>query len=110
METIKRGSIGDAVKTLQEKLNLIPDGIFGELTEEAVKEFQRKYKLTADGICGAKTWLILLQINDSSLKKSRRRINLIVVHCTATKEGQDMSVEQIRKIHKQQGWSYIGYH
>ncbi len=41
MATLKQGSRGAEVKALQQRLNLIPDGIFGPLTEEAVKEFQR---------------------------------------------------------------------
>ena len=56
MQTIKRGSSGADVKTLQTKLNLYPDGIFGSLTEEAVKQFQREKGLTADGIVGDNTW------------------------------------------------------
>lgn len=39
MTTLKKGSKGEEVKTLQSKLNLIADGIFGPITEEAVKAF-----------------------------------------------------------------------
>lgn len=40
-----------------------------------------------------------------------RKIERIIIHCTATREGQDWSVEQIRKMHIQQnGWADIGYH
>lgn len=41
MNTLKLGSKGADVKVLQKRLNLIPDGIFGNITLEAVKEFQR---------------------------------------------------------------------
>lgn len=44
------------------------------------------------------------------LKKTRRRIDWLVVHCTATREGQDISVNQIRQWHLRRGWSDIGYH
>ena len=44
------------------------------------------------------------------LKKSRRRINEIIVHCTATPEGRDYTVADIRQMHKAQGWLDIGYH
>ena len=45
------------------------------------------------------------------LKKSRRRIDWIVVHCTATPDGLDKTVEQIRKEHiNQRGFKDIGYH
>ena len=59
MVTIKLGSRGADVVTLQKKLNLIPDGNFGPLTDKAVKEFQKKNGLTADGIVGPKTWEVL---------------------------------------------------
>ena len=40
-----------------------------------------------------------------------RTINKIVVHCSATREGQDISTETIRGWHvNQNGWSDIGYH
>lgn len=44
------------------------------------------------------------------LKKTKRRIDWLVVHCTATREGQDISMETIRKWHLDKGWSDIGYH
>lgn len=39
-----------------------------------------------------------------------RKINYIVVHCTATKEGQDFKAKDIDRWHKERGWSKIGYH
>ena len=40
-----------------------------------------------------------------------RNITKIIVHCTATPEGRDVSVETIRGWHvKERGWSDIGYH
>ena len=40
-----------------------------------------------------------------------RQINKIIVHCSATREGQDISVDTIRKWHVEgRGWSDIGYH
>ena len=41
---------------------------------------------------------------------TKRAINEIIVHCTATPEGRDVSVETIRGWHKQNGWKDIGYH
>lgn len=36
---------------------------------------------------------------------------MIIVHCSATKRGQDIGVKEIRKLHvKMNGWSDIGYH
>ena len=37
-------------------------------------------------------------------------IKRIVVHCTATREGQSVSAATIRQWHLKQGWSDIGYH
>ena len=39
-----------------------------------------------------------------------RKINLIVVHCTATPEGRDVTVADIDKMHRAKGWKSIGYH
>lgn len=107
MELYKKGSKGEIVKQIQKALNLYPDGIFGANTEEAVKSFQRSKGLTADGIVGAKTLALLIPIR---LKKSKRIITEIIVHCSATPEGKDFTVDDIRRWHKAQGWSDIGYH
>lgn len=40
-----------------------------------------------------------------------RRINKIIIHCTATKAGVPFTVETIRRCHvRERGWSDIGYH
>ncbi len=39
-----------------------------------------------------------------------RAIDEIIVHCTATPEGREVSVETIRGWHKARGWNDIGYH
>lgn len=39
-----------------------------------------------------------------------RKISKIIVHCTATPEGQDVSVESIDRYHRSLGWAGIGYH
>ena len=109
MRTLRKGMRGDDVRQLQRALKLYEDGIFGKLTEEAVKQFQAKYGLVADGIVGPHTWAIIS--GDPVYKKSKRSINEIIVHCTASYEGNDMTVEQIRRMHiKERGWSDIGYH
>lgn len=104
MNTLKLGSRGEEVRALQLKLRLYADGIFGKLTDEAVREFQRANGLTADGIVGPQTWAKL------GVSAGTRYIKEIIVHCTATPEGRDFSVEQIRQCHLARGFSDVGYH
>lgn len=101
---LKLGSIGNEVKALQEKLNLKADGIFGPITEEAVKDFQMSNGLEVDGIVGANT------ISKLNLLVNKRNIKELIVHCSATPEGKDFTVSQIREWHLQRGFSDIGYH
>ena len=101
---LKLGSKGNEVKVLQEKLNLKADGIFGPLTEEAVKDFQRSNGLEVDGIVGADT------LSKLNLLVNKRTIKELIVHCSATPEGKDYSVDTIRQWHLQRGFSDIGYH
>lgn len=39
-----------------------------------------------------------------------RCIDKIIIHCSATREGQDISASTIDRWHKDRGWSGIGYH
>ena len=39
-----------------------------------------------------------------------RKINDIILHCSATKEGRDFTVADIDRWHKSRGWRCIGYH
>ena len=56
MPTLKRGSNGEAVATLQRILKLVPDGQFGKVTEDAVRAFQEGRGLKDDGVVGPATW------------------------------------------------------
>lgn len=106
MTTLKKGSRGEEVKALQKKLNLVADGIFGVLTEEAVKEFQRAHGLAADGIVGAKTWAALGVVSPAAT----RYVDKIIIHYTATPQGEEFSNAQIKASHLARGFSDIGYH
>jgi len=130
--TYKLGSTGAVVKQIQRVLKVYPDGKFGKLTQEALMVYQREHSLTPDGIAGPRTLAamgieaVTPQTGASSaalsqvtacyggktltLRKSKRRIDEIIIHCTATPEGQPRTVEQIRQQHKAQGWADIGYH
>ena len=70
---LRRGSSGDAVRTIQTQLNAISnnypaipkqaaDGVFGQGTEAAVKMFQEIFNLTPDGVVGLGTWYKISEI------------------------------------------------
>ena len=131
--TYREGTTNRTItKLIQKKIGAYPDGIWGKNTTECLKAWQKAHSLTPDGIAGPATLakMGISAVTPSSgtpsstvsqitacyggktvtLKKSKRRIDYIAIHCTATPEGQDLTVEQIRKQHKKQGWSDIGYH
>ena len=74
---LRLGSFGNAVRSVQFRLNRIadnypaipriryPNGFFDEETEAAVKEFQKIFSLTQDGIVGKATWYRILRIYSS---------------------------------------------
>ena len=102
MRTLSKGLSGEDVKTLQRALGCVVDGAFGKLTEGAVIGFQALHGLVADGIVGKATW--------RALGVTQRTIDEIIIHCTATKRGQNVTVSQIDQWHKQRGFRCIGYH
>lgn len=53
---LRRGSLGNDVRILQERLKIKVDGVFGPVTKKAVEAFQTKNNLVADGIVGSYTW------------------------------------------------------
>lgn len=127
MELLKKGSKGDSVKLLQELLNkhgfnLTVDGDFGNKTETAVKQLQTRLNLTVDGIVGSKTFDALqakygykFEVSDDidkllKTRQTKRKINLIVLHCYATKEGQNFTVDDVNRWHIARGFKKIGYH
>lgn len=126
MKTIRNGSRGVEVKTLQETLNkhgfsLSVDGIFGTKTEIAVINFQKANGLSVDGIVGPKTWSKLGFETADEVSPAGREINKIIVHCSATPDGEDFSIASINESHKARSFSYyidpdtgekmyIGYH
>ena len=93
------------------------DGHFGNETAEAHRQFQRARNLPVTGKADAATVAALMPSRVSPAAvvvggqpKATRRIEEIIVHCTATPEGRDVSVEAIRQWHLANGWKDIGYH
>ena len=40
-----------------------------------------------------------------------RKVNKIIIHCTATPEGRDVTIDEVRRWHvKERGWRDVGYH
>ncbi len=39
-----------------------------------------------------------------------RKINKIIIHCSATREGLEFNAKDIDRWHRQRGWRGIGYH
>lgn len=39
-----------------------------------------------------------------------RKVNLLVIHCSATREGQVITAADIDRMHRQRGFAKIGYH
>ncbi|WP_206734937.1 MULTISPECIES: peptidoglycan-binding protein [unclassified Bosea (in: a-proteobacteria)] len=102
---------------------LVPDGIAGPQTETALqralaapKSARPEPDKTAmqgevpcvripGGVVGAPPNVTSLKLLDTA-----RPIDTIFIHCTATPEGKDYTVDDIRSWHKQRGFSDIGYH
>lgn len=78
---LKKGSTGDAVKTLQKNLNTIMnaglevDGSFGNLTYNAVVAFQKKYGLTVDGVVGSKTQAKISELLKPATTTSKAKVD-----------------------------------
>ena len=117
---------------IQKAVGCYPDCNYGPLTTEAVKRYQKDAGLKADGICGPAT-LAMLGLKEIavkatppaapetlmhrsvagktvSLKKSKRKIDEIIIHCTATPEGREYHAQDVKRWHREQGWADIGYH
>lgn len=94
------------------------DGYYGTETEAALKEFQSEKGLpqtgridfaTEDALFGKAKPTSAANVVAKQPKASRA-ISEIVIHCAATPEGRDVSVDTIRQWHKDKGWKDIGYH
>ena len=71
---LRLGSVGNAVRLLQIRLNRIsrnypgipkissPDGYFDAETRDAVRVFQEQFSLTPDGVVGSATWYAIARI------------------------------------------------
>lgn len=79
---LRRGSVGENVRTIERQLNRIGrnypaipaitqlDGVFGPETESAVRTFQQIFSLDADGVVGKATWYKIKEIYNGVKKLS----------------------------------------
>lgn len=113
-----------ALVTFQKKYGLVTDGRYGTQSRTALKQALTPAKAPTrpepDKSAMAQqcpvsepgTAIALPPPNVSSLKllETAREIVEIDIHCAATPEGKDFTVEDIRRWHKERGFSDIGYH
>lgn len=83
------------------------------------KRVQRWAGAVADGVPGPNTARAIIAkarigatapSSNSLVTGNAQNITRIFIHCTATRAGQDIDVATVRRWHKAQGWSDIGYH
>lgn len=112
-----------AVRAFQRTYGLVDDGIAGPQTLVALRQATSPAKparpepgksamnqpATSEAVAGTRA---APPPNAASLRllDTARPISEIIFHCTATPEGKDYTVDDIRAWHKERGWSDIGYH
>lgn len=112
-----------AVRAAQQRLGLVVDGIAGPQTITALKqeatppkggrkEPDKSAMLSPPPATATGGDLAVPPPNVDSLTllDTARPISEIIVHCTATPEGKDFTVADVRAWHKARGFSDIGYH
>tara|TARA_R110002020_G_scaffold471284_1_gene698209 strand:- start:6526 stop:7251 length:726 start_codon:yes stop_codon:yes gene_type:complete len=111
-----------AVKAFQTALGLVVDGIAGPQTMAALRQAETPAKprrpepnkgAMAQPVPASEDYgraSPLPNVGSLKLLDTARPIDEIIWHCTATPEGKDFTVADIRAWHKQRGWSDIGYH
>ena len=125
-----------AVQGFQCAYGLVIDGIAGQQTQTALKQALAAPKPgrpepDKSAIAGKTPQSSILSVEDGittiraaeihaeapppnaatlQLLATNRPISEIIWHCTATPEGKDFTVADVRAWHKARGWSDIGYH
>lgn len=112
-----------AVKAFQRASGMVVDGIAGPQTIMAVRAasdparpgqpepdksaIMAPISATSSGMDAS---ALPANADDLVLRDTSRPISEIIIHCTATAEGKDFTVDDIRAWHKARGWSDVGYH
>lgn len=91
----------DLTKRIQIAVGATPDGIFGPATARKVAA-----ALKVQEPLDVQSNRFAVGLVNGTAKGIKR----IAIHCTATREGQDVSAATIKGWHLNQGWNDIGYH
>lgn len=123
------GKFGDktreALIAFQRRVGLLDDGIYGPQSRTALRQATSRPNLAAvapepdksamQGVCPATepvdcTAAPPPNVDSLRLLDTGREIHTLWVHCAATPEGRDYTVEDIRQWHKARGFTDVGYH
>lgn len=112
--TIKYGSSGDDVKTLQTYLNnngykLDVDGQFGSKTQAAVKDYQSKNNLSVDGIVGKNTWGSLSSSKNTASKSTSNNSSAAATASRPTYTKSDTLTEAEKTLAEWEAAKPAGY-
>lgn len=88
-------------KAIQVKVGAVADGVPGPNTARAIA---RALNIAPVGIQASTA------APGTLVQGTGKNIRRIVIHCSATREGQDIDAATIKRWHLNQGWSDIGYH
>lgn len=113
-----------AVRSFQSVYGLVVDGMAGPQTQTALHRALEPVKpgrpepdksAMLEGVSGAAVTPENIaspppNVARLTLLATARNVDEIIVHCTATPEGRDYTVADIRAWHKARGFSDIGYH
>ena len=50
-----------------------------------------------------------LQLKIKTKRKAMNKIDSIIIHCSATRAGQDLTAKDIDRMHRARGFNQIGY-
>jgi len=106
--SLKKGSQGEAVKTLQKRLKELGyytdyvDGDYGDATVKAVKAFQKNNGLTQDGVVGSTTQKKL--DSDSAIMANGKAFDSLSTSQTLKKGDQGAQVKALQRRLKELGY------